>query len=226
MTCSGEPDTEKTGTIVTAQETDSSLLEWLKDAKLEEIYAKLVESGFDDLEELVSQQASEMPLTDRLLVDIGIEKPGLRYTLLGALELETKSARPPPRKPRHMHTYSCMNPYTSPSALLFYPTLPKWLSSLNLETYADSFQSAGFLHYDQLLALMHTSFRVTETILERDIGMKKLGHRHRILGSLQESAVEVDPWRLMFVSGGRRYRIPQKPKKVNRKDVNTSCAVM
>lgn len=223
MTC-GEPETEKVGTTQPGPEGGNSLLEWLKDARLEELYARLVESGFDDLEELVSQQASDMPLTNQLLIDIGISKPGQRYTLLGALELETKTALPPSRKPRHTHTYSCMNPYTAPSALLFFPTLPKWFSSLSLDQYAPAFQSAGFKHYDQLLALMHTSYRLTETVLETELGIKKLGHRHRILGSLQEGAAEADPWRLMFTSGGRRHRLPAR--RTERGDVNKSCAAM
>ena len=223
MTC-GEPETEKAGNTQTGAEGGNRLQEWLKDARLEEIYVRLVESGFDDLEELVSQQASDMPLTCQLLQDIGIVKAGQRYTLLAALELETKTAAPPARKPRHTHTYSCMNPYTAPSTLLFFPTLPKWLSSLNLEQYTSAFQAAGFKHYDQLLAVMHTSYRLTETMLETELTIKKLGHRHRILGSLQEAAAEADPWRLMFTSGGRRYRL--QTQRVGREEVNKSCAAM
>lgn len=195
---------------------DTALGAWLHDLRLDEIFEKLVENGFDDLEELVEQQRSGVQLTPTLLKDIGIVKAGHRYILLAALELESQDAKVK-SKPKRVKALSCLGPGSLPGGLVTFSSVTKWLASISLEMYEFAFEKNGIDSFDQLLGLMQTSYRLTEDSLERDFGIKKLGHRHRILGSLQELAREIDAAMMLFSSGAQH---------LTRAEQRESCRLM
>lgn len=204
---SAVPDSQKTNpqsrnSARVSLSRDSSLGAWLHDLRLDDVFEKLVENGFDDLEELVEQQRSGVHLTPTLLKDIGVSRAGHRYILLAALELESQSAKAKP-KPKRGKSLSCLGPGSLPGGLVTFSSVTKWLASISLEMYEFAFEKSGIDNFDQLLGLMQTSYRLTEENLEQDFGIKKLGHRHRILGSLQELAKEVDSTTMLFSSGAQ-----------------------
>ena len=178
---------------------EGSLWEWLHDLRLDEVYEKLMDNGFESLEELLAEQQSEVRLTQDLLRDIGVVLVGQQLVLLAALELEERSPEAVP--------VTCLR---IPSELSR-PSLDKWLASIGLELYAGHFTKAGFTDFGQVLGVMSTSHKVTEDILA-DMGIVKLGHRHRLLGSILELAKDTDPVALLFASGRLRSR-PQPQAK-------------
>ena len=195
-------ESEKTGSQHSTRVSlnkDTPLGAWLHDLRLDAVLEKLVESGFEDLEELVEQQRT-VQLTPAQLKDIGVAKAGQRLILLAALELESQEVKVK-CKPKRGKTLSCLGPGSLPFGMVTFASVTKWLASINLEMYEFAFEKNGLDNFDQLLGLMQTSYCLTEDSLEREIGIKKLGHRHRILGSLQELAKEVDPVTLLFSSG-------------------------
>ena len=195
---------------------DTALGAWLHDLRLDEVFEKLVENGFDDLEELVEQQRSGVQLTPTLLKDIGIARAGHRLILLAALELESQDTKVK-SKPKRGKALSCLGPGSLPGGLITFSSVTKWLASISLEMYEFAFEKSGVDNFDQLLGLMQTSFRLTEDSLERDFGIKKLGHRHRILGSLQELARDIDAATMLFSSGAQH---------LTRAEQRESCELM
>lgn len=178
---------------------DNTLAEWLHDLELDAIYENLLDNGFDSFEELLAEQRSGLCLSEEQLIDLGISQIGQRRILLAALELEEHCPEPLPP--------TCLRVPCSPVR----PSLGKWLASLELEAYNCLFEGAGLSNFGQILGLMGTSYRITEDTLA-EIGIKKLGHRHRILGSVLALARDTDPVALLFASGRLRSQ-PAKPAK-------------
>lgn len=63
-----------------------ALKSFLIGIKLESLLYTLIDGGYDDLDLIISQMRSREPLTDSILADIGIEKPGHRARLLAHFE--------------------------------------------------------------------------------------------------------------------------------------------
>lgn len=178
---------------------DTTLGEWLHDLGLDAVYEKLLDNGFDSLEELLAEQCSGLRLSEEQLCDMGVAQIGQQRILLAGLELEERCPAPLPP--------TCLR---VPCAALA-PSLGKWLASLGLESYTALFEASGLSNFAQMLGLMSTSYRITEDTLA-EIGIRKLGHRHRILGSILALAHDTDPVALLFASGRLRSQPSQSVK--------------
>lgn len=55
---------------------------------------------------------------------------------------------------------------------------------MNLGFLIKNFENSGFDDLEQILYLMNSKYPITDKILLEDIGIEKLGHRHRILSKL------------------------------------------
>lgn len=44
---------------------------------------------------------------------------------------------------------------------------------------------SGFDHFEHLVFLMKGKYRITEKVLQEEIRIEKLGHRHRIMAKLR-----------------------------------------
>ena len=71
-----EPDAETS--IVAKRNQLKPLYEWLEKINLQEVYEILCEAGYDDIESLLNQMKSPLPVTLSELEKIGIKKPGHR----------------------------------------------------------------------------------------------------------------------------------------------------
>lgn len=162
------------------------LLSWLQRNRLEEVYRVLVENGYDDLEMLQETQRSEVPLTKELLRSIGVMKPGLAARLLGLLELETSSGDVEVFKETSRLT-CCGKPMIGSSTRAT-PTMYEWLERMNLGHLHENFESAGYDDFEHLMLLNKTQHRLTDEGLYRELGIKMIGHRHRILFRLMEDS--------------------------------------
>lgn len=159
----------------------SPLFNWLQSYRLENTYEYLQSSGFDDLDQLVECMKGNTPLTEEILKKIGIEKVGFRLRLLARLEeYGALTSR-----------YSICNDSklwcgtgTQKNFVNCQISLIVWLKSLNLEYLYINFVENGFDEYEQLLSVMNSSFAVSDEILMKELGITKIGHRHRIMSRL------------------------------------------
>jgi ankyrin repeat protein len=178
-----EPESEKTSRNM----IPSQLLSWLTKNKLESVYEVLIQNGYDDLNMLVNQMKSNMPINQESLKRIGIKKPGHRIILLAKLEDETR------KKPRMSNAKSmnritwCVNAPLSPG-IDFIITMEDFLDTLGLKQLYRNFIESGLEEYDQVLFLMNSNYPITDEFLQKEVGIEKIGYRHRILSRLNEEA--------------------------------------
>lgn len=185
------------------------LYEWLEKDNLQDLYEVLVEAGYDDVEEMVEQMKSPMPITEESLKKIGVSKPGHCVRLLMRLEeeagLKAKFTRMKPSHRQKNFLQCCAAPNNTTFGLLNAPSMLEWLRQLKLEHLYDNFKNSGYDDYESLLNQMTWRKPLTEEILERDMKVMKPGHRSRILSKLQEDAVGRDRSEggLVVESGGK-----------------------
>ena len=199
---------------------DGRFLSWLAALRLESMYPALVDGGFDDLGQVCVQMRSGMPLTEELLEMVGVEKQGWRVVFLAALEREVlRTAQKPQPTSKRSKGQCCHSPTPTPSVLSF-PSLPLWLDRLGLGYLLPHFEAAGYLEVEQLLFLMHSRYPVTDTVLQNNVGVEKVGHRHRILCKLREDAenFDVDNWPAWEKSG----KVTEREEEL---ETETGCAI-
>lgn len=198
-----EPESEKTSRSRLGM--PNQLLMWLSKFKLEETYESLLQSGYDDLPTLISQLHGNPPLNLESLKTMGISKPGHRLRLLARLEDEVI------RKPRISNSKSlnkitwCVNIPPSPG-LEFSASMEDFLESLGLKNLLNKFTEAGLDDYEQVVFLMGSNYPITDDILYKEVGIEKIGYRHRLLSRLNEESV-----------------IKKKFLKIERDDIRSAC---
>ncbi|OMJ78256.1 hypothetical protein SteCoe_6577 [Stentor coeruleus] len=167
------------------------LMTWLESVKLEFLYDLLMMSGYDDIEQNIAQMMSSMPITEDMLEDIGIDKPGYRKRLLAALDEDARPLKYSRRRHRHHQSTPigcCTIQGPSNYGMIAAPDLKHWLGSLNMQAYYDNFEKAGYEDLEHLLALMNSKWPITENELIYDIGVVKQGHRFKILAALRSDS--------------------------------------
>ena len=97
------------------------------------------------------------------------------------------------KKPKVMASKSLSNLYWCNNAPLspeksFEPTMEEFLDSLGLISLYKKFVHAGLDDYKEVIFLMNTDYPITDELLQKEIGVKKIGYRHRLLSRLNEEA--------------------------------------
>ena len=74
----GEPDAEKSimPLQIKPKFVSDPLYEWLERLNLQYLFELLSDAGFDDVDSMIEQMRSPLPITEETLKNIGIEKPG------------------------------------------------------------------------------------------------------------------------------------------------------
>lgn len=193
----------------TMMKDDGRFLSWLAALRLESLYPCLLEAGFDDLPQLFNQMRSNSPLTEKVLEEVGVNKPGQRLILLAALERDSKPFSTDLTQVRKEHRLGlCCEVQASAPMVVSFPTLKGWLEALGLGHLQDVFEEMGFCEVEQMLLVMHSSRPLDESFL-REIGVNKVGHRHRLLCKLQEDSLHFDPW---WPYSPTPLRVPASPR--------------
>lgn len=173
-----EPESEIS--VIKKKHELSPLLEFLQKNDLEEMYEPLCDNGFDDLNDIISQTRSQLPLKKDDLIRIGITKLGLVYKFLMKIEQEAKVMPYDPLYTRESST-TMIQHHSEKS-------LNDWLDEIKLTELKDIFLDAGFDDAETLMGLMQSRYPITDEFLT-EIGVMKLGHRNRILSKLQEDQI-------------------------------------
>ena len=198
-----EPEAEKPLSEMQLPKTYSfgghanSLLRWLESVKLEFLYDNLMHGGYDDMEQMMAQMMSALPITEEMLESIGVKKPGYRRRLLAALDEE---ARPMRSKRIHRHHQSnplryCLLDAPTSHGLLSAPELSQWLARLSLDYLLKAFVMDGYEDLEHNLAIMNSKWPITESILKNELLITKQAHRYKILAALRSESLGFDSFK-------------------------------
>ena len=128
---------------------------------------------------------SNLPLTEQILIKIGMKKPGHRRRLLVALDSLCNNEECEGILQEFKCCFALPNGLWSNNII----TMEHWLRDLNLTELETIFTEAGFEEVEDITKLMDTPWAIDENLL-LDIGIEKPGYRHRILAKLRGNHLE------------------------------------
>jgi hypothetical protein len=160
------------------------LLRFLERHRLEFLFGVLVETGYDDLDQLLFQMRSAMPLDMTALEAIGIQHYSHRAMLLAALEQAAGVHRVEPEERLSM----CCEQNTRAISFHNHYSLKEWLGDMGLEALHPQFVAAGYVHLEPLIHSMNSSYPLTDTLLQQEVKIQRAEDRHRILRKLTQAA--------------------------------------
>ena len=164
------------------------LYNWLRRVNIPQVYDLLVEAGYDDIDSMVHQMVSPLPITLERLRKIGITKPGHRRKLI--LRLQEEAGIIPRRTVRKTNAGSMLQCCIAPNnaTIGFCPSLFDWLESMDLARLHERFEDAGFDDYEVLVCLMLTDAPISEEILGTEVGVTEAKQKNLILKRLKKDA--------------------------------------
>ena len=169
--------------------TSKPLHDWLEKRNLEELETVLEAAGYDDVEAMIEQMRSPLPLNEDNMREIGVIKPGLCARLIYRLEEEAGlvQKRTRRRAPSLMEVEG-IEQGTATFGNAGRRGVRDWLHRIKLEQLAEHFQESGYDDVDALICMMSWRRPITDSILEHEMGISKPGYRSRILSKLQEES--------------------------------------
>ncbi|OMJ72035.1 hypothetical protein SteCoe_29619 [Stentor coeruleus] len=184
----GSEDT--TVSIQISQSEDLKLVKFLRGIKMLNYKDLLICEGFDDMDMMIFQMTSIMPITHEVLEEVGIAKHGHRARLL--MKLEQIAGVQDHNKPQNKVNKSiidsgwecCQPKHTFTPGI---SNLRDWLILLKLDKYQKLFEQAGYEDLQFMVSLMNSRYPIDDNLLKK-IGISKLGHRMRVLAKLIEDA--------------------------------------
>ena len=171
----------------------TQLASWLEPYKLETLVNTLSDAGLDNVETLLNQVTSKIPLTESQLQSIGVKKPGHCVRLLAAIEAASHS-QPVPDRPSKAPPgmfECCQKPTSTPSFAVF-PSMEEWLHQMDLGQLYPTFLATGYDHLESVLALSRTKYALTDELLETRLGVQSKIDRSRLLNRIREDASRTD----------------------------------
>lgn len=152
---------------------DRDLEDWLQHNRLSFLHEPLRVNGFDDFNLLLDTMRSAVPLTKEMIAPF-CGKPGYAARFLGLLELEARGGRD---NYLQEGSFWC----TGSTLAEHEDTIEEWLHHLNIGDLLENFQTAGYDDLEHLKLLQKTKVKLTDEVLEHELGISVLGWRHRIL---------------------------------------------
>ena len=159
-----------------------SLLIFLSEIKLEKYYNIMNSNGFEDIQLLIDETKSGMSVTDCQLKEAGIDPPGDRAKIL--IRLQEKAGNFAFQIPKKV--YYILNDIDNYQNDFHIKEIKEWLKELKVENYLENFVNGGYHSLELMLMQMETKNPINDKILKDDLGIKKIGHRARIINELTE----------------------------------------
>ena len=157
------------------------LYKFLADIRMEKYYSVMNSSGFDDIDLLISQTKSGNGIKDIQLKEAGINRPGDRAKIL--IRIQEKAGKFLFPIPKEVY-YVCQSDNIKNDRNI--NILHDWLKALNIENYLENFVNNGYHSIELMLLQMGSNDPINNEILKDEIGIKKIGHRSRIINKLME----------------------------------------
>ena len=163
------------------------LKNFLTQINMQKYYSTLKENGYDNINLLIIQMKSDMPITDLELKKAGIKIPGDRAKIL--IRLEEKGNIFPFEVPKNVYYHLDDNINIDEDENI--NKLKKWLKEFKMENYLDNFIKSGYYSIELFLFQMISKNPINNDILKNEIGIDKIGHRSRILSILNEESKNI-----------------------------------
>lgn len=159
------------------------LYRFLERRKLEFLYDTLIDAGYDDLEQVIFQMRSSIPLDLPTLQSIGIKKPSHRQALLTALE---EIAGLKQVEIGMNQGVLCCGPMTRNSEI---SSTQRWLVEMGLGQLYPMFEEAGFVDLEVLRQARNSAYPITDEVLKMRVGIPSAQDRELILQRLAQGAL-------------------------------------
>ena len=160
---------------------------FLSQINLQKYYSLLKMNGFDNVNLLIEQMKTNIPIKDSELKKAGINVPGDRAKIL--IRLEEKGNLFPFSVPKNV--YYSIDKDTNINEDENVVNLKKWLKEFKMEQYLNNFIKNGYYTFELFLFQMISKNPIDDDILEHEIGIEKIGHRSRILSILKEESKNI-----------------------------------
>ena len=191
--------------------SNDSLRAFLQEINLEQKYYYLMNSnGFEDIQLLIDQEKNSSlntSITDSELKEIGIFLPGDRAKIL--IHLEEQAGNFPFSIPKEVyyHPVNLIDFMEDNNIQKIY----NWLKMIKVENYLKNFLEGGYYSIELILMQMNSKNPITNLIINDELGIKKVGHRARIINKLAED--------------GKKFLLKRKEKviKIGNGQTNKNC---
>ena len=165
---------------------EDSLYKFLSEINLEKKYYFLMNSnGFEDIDLLIEQERTcklNTSITNSALKEIGIFLPGDRAKIL--IHLEEKAGNYSFPIPKNV--YYLLEDVNNINNDENIKKIFEWLKVIKVENYLDNFIKCGYYSLELILMQMNSKNPINEDIIKEELGIKKVGHRARIINKLVE----------------------------------------
>ena len=163
------------------------LKNFLMQINMQKYYSILKLNGFDNINLLIEQMRTSIPIKDSELKNAGISMPGDRAKIL--IRLEEKGNLFPFPVPKNVY-YSLedINDIHGDNNII---NLKRWLNEFKMENYLNNFIKNGYHTVELFLFQMISKNPIDNDILQYEIGIEKIGHRSRILSILKEESKNI-----------------------------------
>ncbi len=151
---------------------------------MKKYYLILKNNGLDDLNLLIEQMRTNLPIKDSELKNAGINLPGDRAKIL--IRLEEKGNLFPFSVPKNVYYTIDKNVNINEDEKII--NLKRWLKEFKMENYLNNFINNGYYSVELFLFQMISKNPINNNILQFEIGIEKIGHRSRILSILKEES--------------------------------------
>lgn len=156
------------------------LYRFLERQRLEFLFDTLIDAGYDDLEQVIFQMRSSIPLDLATLQGIGVKKHSHRVALLTALE-EVSGV-----KKGSAGLALCCGPNTRTSDIA---STRQWLVEMGLGQLYPLFAEAGFVDLEVLRQARNSAYPITDEVLKRRVGIASPQDRELILQRLAQGVL-------------------------------------
>ena len=173
--------------IIKNQITRNDLYAFLNEIHMEKYTNQLINEGFDDIKLILNQMKTGFGLTELNLKEVGIKKAGDRARILIRLQ-ELSNGFKFIIPSNSVYYYNPKDNYTDIGLDLHIRSMYKWLQEIKLEEYIEHFYNQSYHSLELIYIQMHCIYPFTETILEKEIGITKIGYRQRIMNKLKEDS--------------------------------------
>ena len=182
------------------------LKNFLSQISLEKYYLSLKNNGFDNINLLIEQMRTNLPIKDSELKNAGINLPGDRAKIL--IRLEEKGNLFPFSVPKNVYYTIDENININEDENII--NLKRWLKEFKMENYLNNFIKNGYYSVELFLFQMISKNPINNNILQFEIGIEKIGHRSRILSILKEQSKNIE-------------EILERKKNINLMDETRNC---
>ena len=166
--------------------TKDDLYTFLKNIQMEEYNDLLINEGFDDINLIISQMKTGLPINDDVLREIGITRAGDRAKIL--IRIQEAAKMFDFKIPFEAVYYINKKKYNLLKYDFHVKAMQNWLKKIQLQNYLENFYNNGYYSPELVFIQKASKFPINETILERDLKIENANDRKLIMNSISSNS--------------------------------------